>query len=167
MLNTNFESKWVKNIKSILSLIETGNTDLWEQHETIHSISIKNRIKQTLIDQNQQHWHSQLEHSNKGKSYAVFKVKICMEEYLTKLNKTNGPTCSLLKFRYGNHFFPIETGRWDDIEISECQCRLCHMPSEVADAFHYMLKCPQCSEDRQTLIKNTIIKDPACSNLNN
>jgi len=59
MLNTpTFESKWVKNIKSIL--IETGNTDLWEQQDTIHSISIK-----TLIDQNQQHWHSQLEHSNK------------------------------------------------------------------------------------------------------
>ena len=89
MLNTpNFESKWVKNIKSIL--IETGNTDLWEQQDTIHSISIKNSIKQTLIDQNQQHWHSQLEHSNKGKSYAAFKDKICMEEYLTKLHTVKG-----------------------------------------------------------------------------
>jgi len=65
MLNTpTFESKWVKNIKSIL--IETGNIDLWEQQDTIHSLSIKNRIIQTPIDQNQQHWHSQLEHSNKG-----------------------------------------------------------------------------------------------------
>jgi len=109
MLNTpNFESKWVKNIKSIL--IETGNTDLGEQQDTIHvhSISIKNRIKQTLIDQIQQHWQSQLEHSNKGKSYAVFKDKICMEEYLTKLNKTDA--LSLLQFRSGNHFFPNRTG---------------------------------------------------------
>ena len=107
-INTpNFESKWVKNIKSIL--IETGHTDLWEQQDTIHSISIKNRINQTLIDQNQQHWPSQPEHSNKGKCYAVFKDKICMEEYLTKFNKTDA--LSLLKFRSGNHFFPIETGR--------------------------------------------------------
>jgi len=73
-----------------------------------------------------------------------------MEEYLTKLNKTDA--LSLLKFRSGNHIFPIETGRWDDIEISERQCRLCHMPLEVAHEFHYLLKCPHFSEDRQTLI---------------
>ena len=43
MLNTpNFESKWVKNIKSIL--IETGNTYLREQQDTTHSISIKHII---------------------------------------------------------------------------------------------------------------------------
>jgi len=149
--------KWVKNIKSIL--IETGNTDLWEKQDTIHSISIKNRIKHTLIDQNQQHWHSQLEHLNKGKSYAVFKDKICMEEYLTKLNKTDA--LSLLKFRSGNHFFPIETGRWDDIEISERQCRLFNMPSEEADEFHYLLKCPHNSEDRQTLIKHYYHQRPS------
>ena len=102
MLNTpNFESKWVNNIQNIL--IETGNTDLWEQQDTKHSISIKNSIKQTLIDQNQQLWQCQLEHSNKGKSYAALKDKICMEEYLTKLNKTDA--LSLLKLRSGNHFF--------------------------------------------------------------
>ena len=82
-----------------------------------------------------------------------------MEEYLTKLNKTDA--LSLLKFRSGNHFFPIETGRWDDIEISERQCRLCNMPSEVADEFHYLLKCPHFSEDRQTFIKKYYHQRPS------
>ena len=39
-------------------------------------------MKQTLIDQNQQHWFLQLLHSNKGKMYSIFKEAIKFENHL-------------------------------------------------------------------------------------
>ena len=42
----------------------------------------------------------------------------------------------------GNHFLPVETGRWEGIDISDRTCALCENVNEIADEYHYILMCP-------------------------
>ncbi len=73
-----------------------------------------------------------------------------LESYLLKLS--NKELISMIRFRTGNHYFPIETGRWENIDISERKCTLCNL-NDVGDEFHFLLKCPFFESDRKTYIK--------------
>lgn len=109
MLNLpNFNSKWINYIKNIF--IEIGMFDIWQNQQNIQCKTLKILVKQTLIDQNNQHWHSQLQNSSRGLNYSIYKDSIKLEAYLLKLSKAEW--VHMLKFRTGNHFFPNETGRW-------------------------------------------------------
>jgi hypothetical protein len=145
----NYESKWITGIKNILN--ETGRFDLWLEQDNIQSKSLKLTIKQILIDQNIQNWHNRLSQSTKGLNYSIFKESIKIEKYLIELKKSEANY--FLKFRSSNHFFPCETGRWANIDIADRHCFLCYDPTEVADEFHYLLKCPFFSEPRKTFVK--------------
>ena len=150
MLNLpNFNSKWISKIKEILA--ETGRNDLWinQYNQQLNSSTLKTIIKQRLLDQNLQRWHASLNDSNKGKMYSTFKENIKIEGYLTSLN--NRDALNLLKFRTGNHRFPVETGRWSGIDISERKCQLCQL-NDVGDEFHYLLKCTFFEKERKTHI---------------
>ncbi len=58
----------------------------------------------------------------------------------------------LIKFRTTNHKLPIETGRWNNIELSERKCNKCNM-NTIGDEFHYLLECPLLLNDRNLLAK--------------
>ena len=62
----NFESKWIKQVKQILN--DTGRTVNGGNQENTINHNLKYTIKQTLIDQNQQYWFLQLQHSDKGET---------------------------------------------------------------------------------------------------
>lgn len=55
--------KWINFIKQIL--IECGKWNLWIDHDKLSTKSIKSTVKQILIDQSQQCWHSTLQNSPK------------------------------------------------------------------------------------------------------
>ena len=59
-----------------------------------------------------------------------------IEYYLTSLDKEK--TRALIRFRTGNHKFPIETGRFNNIPIENRKCTYCN---RLGDEFHYLLEC--------------------------
>ena len=156
MLNLpNFESKWTKCVKEILN--EIGRPDIWQNQNNIQCKTLKNIVKQTLLDQNYQNWELTLQNSTKGLNYAILKESISLEPYLLKLNKNEWKY--LLKFRTGNHFFPSEAGRWSNIQINERRCNFC-TKQDLADEFHYLFQCPYFHCSRKKFIKPYFYKRP-------
>ena len=72
-----------------------------------------------------------------------FKINWKLEPYLLTLDSER--TISLIKFRTGNHRFPIETGRYKNIPIKDRNCRFCNI---LGDEFHYLLECNQFHSSR-------------------
>ena len=76
--------------------------------------------------------------SSRGKTYQIYKEQISLERYFNLLpDKLWKP---ILKFRTSNHYLPIETGRWNKIPLEDRMCTLCN-ENDIADEFHYLLKC--------------------------
>lgn len=152
----NFESNWIKKVKNIL--MQVGRYDLWLNQNNISSITLKNQVKQILLDQNTQNWHESMQNSSKGQTYSLLKSNIKLENYLLRLNRNEA--ISMLKFRTANHYFPVETGRWDGTDIRNRNCHLCNNNHEVADEFHYLLKCPFFTEERNKFLSNYYHTNP-------
>ena len=72
----------------------------------------------------------------------------------------NGPLVqTMLKFRTGNHELPVEVGRWNNVELTDGKCPLCHTPN-IGDEFHYLLECSFFLTDRQSLLDRYFYKRP-------
>ena len=87
--------------------------------------------------------------SSKGKHYALLKDNNGFENYLTKLH--GATLLSMIKFRTCNHKFPVERGRWDNIEFANRTCELCPK-NDIGDNFHYLLICPFFESQRKQYI---------------
>ena len=66
----------------------------------------------------------------------------------------------LLKYRTANHFLPIETLRWQSIDISERKCTLCDNNQDTADEFHYLFICKYFDAQRKQYIKPNYFRRP-------
>ena len=97
--------------------------DAWQNQTSLQNSTVKHEIKQVLIDQNLQHWQSTLEQSTKARNYSFFKQSIQLEKYALQLKKYDAIV--LCKLRTGNHCLPLETGRWEGINIRDRTCALC------------------------------------------
>ena len=147
----NFESKWLNHIKGILN--EAGRPDIWHTQSDISSNNISRIIKAHLIDQNKQNWHSSLQIRLKA-DYEANKDNIVLEPYFLKLQPKH--SIPLVKFRTGNHRFPVEIYRWEGIPLSERKCTLCNS-NDIGDEYHYLLKCNFLpTADVNTYISTTI-----------
>ena len=71
-----------------------------------------------------------------------------IEPYLTSLPKRL--YIPLIKFRTSNYKLPIETGRWENINIEDRKCQLCDK-NDLGDDFHYLLTCSYFDHDRKKL----------------
>ena len=129
-------SKWINCIQRILD--NSGRHDLWIHQPVTMTISISKMIKQNLVDQFLQNWNSQLDYSSKGRNYNLFKSDIKCEKYLTTLN--GSLLYTMFRFRTANHKLPVETDKWNNIELSERRCQLCES-NNLGDEFHYLLEC--------------------------
>ena len=135
-------SKWVAQIKHILQ--DCGRPDLWEQQAPIQSTA--SMIKQCLVDQFYQNWSTNPENSSKHRNHTIFKENIKLEEYFLRLPKFMYEY--LARFRTGNHRFPCETGRYQNVEYAERKCTLCNL-EDVGDEMHYLLICPFFQNERR------------------
>ena len=57
-----------------------------------------------------------------------------------------------IKYRTANHFLPVETLRWEGVDINERKCTLCDKLN-TADEFHYLLSCKYFDQQREQFIK--------------
>ena len=63
----------------------------------------------------------------------------------------------MIRFKTANHKLPIETGRWNNVDVADRKCTLCEK-NTIDDEFHYLLECPFFKRDRQRYIHNIGIK---------
>ena len=124
--------KWVNYIKNILDT--TGNTYIWLNQYLDNKK--ENDIIQNLKDQELQNLNVKASISSKGRTYMFLKTNWEIEFYLSRLNKEK--TRALIRFRTGNHKFPIEIGRHNNVPIENRTCQHCNM---LGDEYHYLLEC--------------------------
>ena len=148
--------KWTRNVQAILQ--EVGRNDIWlNQNENISSNTHK-LVKKILFDQFVQKWHNSLQQSSKGRNYNLLKDNPSLEEYLMILPRAK--YIPLLKYRTANHFLPVETLRWQSIDISERKCTLCDNNQDTADEFHYLFICKYFDAQRKQYIKPYYFRRP-------
>ena len=140
--------KWLDYIKDIL--ISVGKPDLINQPHINNPHATKLKIVTSLKDLVIQDWYAKLNQSSKGRTYSLFKENVDFESYLTTLPKRF--YIPLIKFRTANFKLPIETGRWENVNIEDRKCMLCDK-NDLGDDFHYLLTCPYFEHDRTTLLK--------------
>ena len=149
------ESKWINHVKNTFN--SAGRYDLWLSQNNLTCNNASRIIKQTLIDQNFQIWHSKLQNSSKGLNYRIFKENVQLEPYLTLLQPLH--YIPLAKFRTGNHNFPVEILRWSGIPLDERKCTLCEA-NDIGDEYHYLLQCKYFTASRQRYIHKYYISRP-------
>ena len=76
--------------------------------------------------------------TSRGHFYSIFKQGFCMEPYLTRLTEVHRKF--ITKLRVNNIKFPIETGRWRNINRKDIICQKCSI-SLIGDEFHYLFVC--------------------------
>ena len=147
------QSKRVIKIKQILE--ECGWPDIWDRQFPNNSTCII--VKRTLRDQFFQEWASNLQNSSKGRNYSIYNDDIDIEDYLTLLPKSM--YTNFAKFRTGNHRFPIEVGRFQNIELAERKCTLCNT-GDIGGEMHYLLICPFFSLERALYLQRYYYAPP-------
>ncbi|MEW8548255.1 MAG: reverse transcriptase family protein [Candidatus Thiodiazotropha sp.] len=156
LINTeNITSKWIVNVKKILC--DVGRNDLWVYQNYITSFSTKFLVKQLLKDQYLQNWRANLNVSSKANHYGYIKDNIELEPYFKLLPKHL--YLNMVLFRTANHKFPIEVGRWNNIELEDRKCTLC-CKNTIGDEFHYLLECPFFNNERLKYVSSFYYRRP-------
>jgi hypothetical protein len=99
---------------------------------------IKNSIFNKLFKLSQDIYFAKLVDYNKLKLYASIKTKPCKEKYLHLVNDSSSRKV-LSQLRLSCHKFPIETGRYHNIQSSERLCKLCNM--SIGSEQHCIIEC--------------------------
>lgn len=146
--------KWLRHIKTILE--SSGRADVWLLQPALNTPNLGNSIKQILIDQYYQEWNTQLQSSNKGRTYAVYKETHSIEKYLIRLPKYEREI--MFKFRTNNTHFPEETGRWDGTSPENRRCVLCS-ENAIGNSKHYLLRCEKFKEQRQNILQTFCLEN--------
>ena len=84
---------------------------------------MKMDISRTLSDLYIQEWNEKAKVSSKGKQYLLFKDNLNCEKYL--INVSIFYYSKIIKYRTGNHRLPVETERWDDMQLNERKYKIC------------------------------------------
>ena len=87
----------------------------WCNQSNLPHHPIKNSIRQSLIDQYKQNWHSSLQTSSKGKHYSLFKSEINLEKYFLILNRNQA--IQFAKFRTNNNYLPLRQGGGQELKL--------------------------------------------------
>ena len=89
--------------------------------------------------------------SSKALNYRIFKTKLEIQEYFNILNI--GDAIRLCRFRTTNHYLPIETGRWKNIDRGNRYCNLCN-----CQKLGKVLECSSLNDKRKQLLPKYVMK---------
>ena len=143
MMHDNNNYKWITKVKEILN--NTGNSQYWLLQDHLTPKSINKKVKRSLLDQNIQRWNDAMSLSSKGQFYRTIKQNIEFEKYLKILQFSQA--LPIYKLRTANHYFPIETGRWNGTAMTNRLCTLCNR-NEIGNEKHYLFHCELFSYER-------------------
>ena len=105
-------------------------------------------VKLRISDQFQQTCRETVEYSTKCYNYRIFKNLLGLEHYVLILLPKMFTVFS--KCRKCNHRLPVETGRWDNIDICNRICLLCDI--NEMNEYHYLFTCTYFKRERDTLL---------------
>ena len=138
--NNNSTLKGINLASHMKTLLDRlGLSNLWANQDTL-TINY-NYIKQRIIDNYIQIWHSNIHESKRLESYSKFKENFELEEYLSIITNKKYIT-SLTKFRLSSHELLIEKGRHLHITREDRLCKYCNM-NLVENEYHFLLVCPK------------------------
>ena len=111
----------------------------------IASLILKSR--QRMFDMYHQKWYSDINNSNRLRSYCLFKHDFQLEDYFTGITDKKDKI-ALARFRTSSD----NTGRYENTSRQERICRSCNM-NQIEDEYHYFLVCPHFRELRTKYLK--------------
>jgi hypothetical protein len=123
-------------------------SNIWNTQTFLNSTWLINTVKLKLRDQFEQTWHSLIDDSPKANNYKLFKTSFQIEDYFEL--REHKKAIDFCRFRTTNHKFPIEQGRWDNIDRNNRICFLCN--SDIGDEFNYILQCQYFKPSRKLLL---------------
>jgi hypothetical protein len=95
--------------------------------------------------------------SSKALYYRISKTKYEFDDsgYFNILNIADA--IRLCRFRTTNHYLPIETGRWRNIDRGNMYCNLCNCQKLYVE-YHYVLECSFFNEICKQLLPKYLMK---------
>ena len=146
---------WLSNIKQTLE--HNGMLNLFLNQYENKPLFIHKKLFQTLSDQfHQSAFASIKDEKSKLRTYSIFKTKIGLEEYLTRIKDCQVRT-EVTKLRLSNHNLLIETGRHKKLPKEMRACPFC--PTRVENELHFLLQCPTYSTMRTTVLDTMTERD--------
>ena len=140
-----------------------------ENYQILHYIEpnyICSLIEDKVFEDFVQKWHSDLNRNsarsctggNKLRTYRLMKNDFHAEPYCFEImsRKHRG---SLAKFRSGTVPIKIETGRYQNLDLSERVCF--HCASCIEDEEHVLMVCPIYEDLRMSLVSEAMLVNPA------
>ena len=143
-------SVWASKIVSTINESGMGYI-LNTPSEHLSPLLVKSLLKDRLNAMESQNWHSSILDSGHCTTYQIYKNNLKMENYLTTL--THKEANHLCRFRCGNHYPPIVSGRYSGIKRCEGICTICDTEA-VGDESHYIFICPAFAKERATYLSN-------------
>ena len=134
-----------------------GLSNLWANQDTV-TINY-NYIKQRIIDNYIQTWHSNINESKRLESYSKYKENFELEEYLSIITNRKYTT-SLTRFRLSSHELLIEKGRHLHIQREDRLCKYCNI-NMVENEYHFLLVCPKYANLRKEYLTNYYCRLPS------
>ena len=139
------KNSWVNNIKQHLFSYGLGN--IWIENTSLSTKHLCSLIKQRICDISNQNTLSYIINSPKLRTYAKFKIKNKLEDYL--INTNNAVQRKYIsKFRLSNHKLLIETGRYMNLSVESRKCDNCKI---LEDEFHLAIQCELYKEERKIM----------------
>ena len=151
--NSSNTFKWFQTVKDILC--SCGFSGIWDNYSFPNKKWLVCAVRQKLKDIFITHWLSQIENSNSGINFRIFKTNFGSEQYLVSLPIKK--QIFFMQIRTRNHRLPIETGKRQRIQRYERLCNLCQ--AEICDEFHYMLVCKDCKRLENSICLDIILWD--------
>ena len=157
--NNHFKSEWFEFIKNILEDCNLSETWRLEEFTTVDRLktAVHNVLKEKFINK----WTNDIQNMTSCDTYANFKTKFTLEEYLTYLPPMS--RLSFCRFRLNNTRLPKVLGRYTQTPREQRFCTLCINDGLIGDEFHLLLECshPQLAQLRSKYINTSFTIRPS------
>ena len=129
---------WLTSIRYLLKFL---GIDLAENNyrQQVYGKTVANKLKEKLTLLHENHFITQIKQSTKLHLYSLIKTDQMQESYLSQIQYYKYRS-AITKFRISAHLFPIETGRWQNIERNKRSYPLC-FGNKTGDEHHYLFHC--------------------------
>jgi len=161
------KANWCANTKGIF--IKYGLQEFWDDNKKVYNLDGNNNNNAPDIRHHINHWKNYVkkkilafeenqwlvliknpEKYSKLRTYCLFKTKLKLEKYLYSSNSYGKQLHTSI--RTGTNKLEIETGRWNNVEVTQRICKNCDQ-KVIEDEVHFVVQCPRYTQFRMELFE--------------